>query len=318
MIDIQEPVIPSYTLEEKAKLKQKFILLLHTLLLVYLSLHNLIIPLVMNSIKNQPLLQDVHWWFLFQIPVQWLLRSGKNIPRQYLYFLIIGSILRVVFEVYTATNLKSWFIFSVFLSEISSGIFYVVYFPLAKKIAMMSVLPFLIIAVAIIPILNHFELKSEAIISFKNDNVEQLQRDGSSLGCKGSDLQINFPLANKFKILNSVVITTNCGFAENIISPAAEFTILNSTPQVLNLRLYRLQALYGKIKWKFQRLIQVNVNEYWSIKDLIKLDAIYLIKIPETRRLGHLVLVPIGFEKFPLGDGHLILNYDSLNWIPLK
>ncbi len=313
MIDIQEPVTPVYSFEEKENIKQKFILLLHTLLIVYLSIHNLLLPLLMNIIKNKPLMLDVHWWFLLQIPVQWFLRKGKVIPKGYLLFLIIGSILRLTLEVYTADNLKSWFILSVFISEISSGIFYAVYFPLARKNAMM---PLALLAFALIPTLKYFEHKTEAAISFKTKKVEHVQSDSASLGCLGSNSQLDFPLKSKYKLLNSVAIA-DCGFTEKIISPSLDFTIVNTTSQILNLRLYKLQVLYGRVKWKFLRLIQVKSSELWSPNKLISTDTIYLIKIPENRKLGHLVLVPIGFEKFPIGKGSLHLDYDSLNWTPL-
>ncbi len=237
--------------------------------------------------------------------------QGKTIPKEYLFFLIIGSALRLGMEVYAASNLKSWHMFSIVLSEISSGIFYAVYFPIVKK---NTRLPLWLLAFALIPLLNHLELRSEFTSTVINENKTVILRDSFSMGCQGSDVQLDFPLQQKFKLLNSVAIT-DCGFTEKIFSPTNDFVIGNTTSQVLNLRLYKLQVLYGRVKWKFLRLVQVKSSEVWAPQKLIAADTMYLVKMPENRKLGHLTIMPSDFQKFPIGNGKLLLDYDSLNWI---
>jgi hypothetical protein len=309
MIDLQEPGRASYSAQEQALLKHQFILLVHTLLLAYLALHNLIIPMVANILRGHNLLIDVHFWFLFQLPLQWYLRQMKPLPMAYVQFLILGTLARLLFEFNFATQLKTWQIFSVLISEFSATIFFFLVFPaLAPKKLFLSAFLGLLVA----PMLGLYEVRSESnkmLIStpFLKQSQDHL------LGCRGAEVTLQFPLPNDSAVQSSAIIR-DCGFDQNLVRTGKSFHVLNQGQQQLNLRLYRLYVLHGKVRWKFLRLIQVAPGETWEVGELLKDDVAYLIKSPERRKLGNLVIVPAQTGHFPLGPGSLKLNYDSLEW----
>ena len=309
MIDLQEPRSIQYSEQDKVILKDQFILLLHTLLLVYLGLHNLLIPLVSNILKSQPLMSDVHFWFLFQLPVQGMLRKKMPISTWYLYFLILGSISRLGIELYLATNLKSWSILSVLISELSSGIFYFLYFP-SLKIKKFSLIA--ISGLFIAPSLSTLEIRSsnQLLTPLKLVHEQSVQH----LGCQGSVNNLVYPLHTG--TVQEALSITSCGFEKNLIFVNKDFNLINQTNVAINLRLYKLQVLHGRVKWKFVRLVQLESHRIWNVSQYIKTDTAYLIKSPERRKIGHVVIVPELSREFPLGPGTLGLTFDTLNWTP--
>lgn len=310
MVDLQEPRKIEYSDKEKIILKEQFILLLHTLLFAYLSLHNFLIPVVSNLLKHQAILQDVHYWFLLQLPVQWFLRQKKQIPTAYFYFLVLGSVARLVIEFYLAPTLKSWGILSVLVSELSSVIFYFLYFPLLSntKFSFKS-----LSAIFIVLFLSLTENHSKPLIL---SSVQRLSVfDSSQLGCEGSESVLNFPLTME-RVVRDAVAVEECGFSNKQVFFDKQFKIKNHTKHLYNLRIFKLHVLHGRVKWKFVRLIQLEAGREWDAMTYLKNDIAYVIKSPERRNLGHLVLVPKSVKEFPIGKGELSLTYDTLKWSP--
>lgn len=310
MIDLQEPQRPSYSEADKEMLQEKFALILHSFLLLYLSAHNFLIPLITNILRGAPLLEDMHFWFLFQLPVQYLLRKGQKIPLFYLHFLIMGTIARMGVELTMASQLKSWPILSVMLSELSSSVFYFVYYPHAKKVSRMSLA---ILGPVIAILLSWTEVHSPA--TFKRSSLHRkltVADDYHLLGCQGSLADLSFPLT-QYSARNSVQIKS-CGFEQALVYHEQGLVILNQFKHPVNLRLYRLNVLHGRVKWKFVRLVKVEEGKSWDVSSLLKQNEIYVIKSPERRKLGHLVILPAGGKEFPLGAGELELTYDTIKW----
>lgn len=311
MIDIQEPKRRAYTQEEKEELSSRFILLLHTLLLVYLSIHNLFMPLLSNLIKGQDVLQDVHYWFLFQLPVQVWLRKGNRIPSGYFIFLLAGSIVRVAFETLTAPTLKSWGITSILISELSSFIFYFVYWPRVEK----NKWPLLVLAgLVITPLLSKIEIHGQGFGISNVSRQVKIKAPETGLGCQGHVGSLIFPLKQEPAV--EQVLIKECGLSDMAVRYHGKFQVKNTLDKSINLRLYRLNVLYGRVSWRFVRLVQVEKNGTWDVTPLLKGDVAYLIKSPERRKIGHTVLVSAIAREFPLGRGELYFNYDSLEWIP--
>jgi hypothetical protein len=310
VIDIQEPQRAEYTPADKAELKEEFLVLLHTLLLVYLALHNLLIPLMANFLRGNALLTDVHFWFFLHFPLQWYLRRRESPPLGYVQFLILGTVTRLVFELYLASNLKSWHVLSVIVSEVSAGIFYFLYYPsLRSRKLMWSCL----LGLFIPPALALIELRPEVRPLVMPLARQKLAGADLDLGCKGSQLSLNYPLSARSPVIQKARIT-DCGFTHPLAAIGPDFAIHNTSGQQLNLRLYRLQVLHGKVRWKFMRLVQVGDGDIWDVGSLLKDHALYVIKSPERRKLGALYLLPEHKLDFPLGKGQLNLGYDFLEW----
>lgn len=312
MIDIQEPQRRAYTEEEKAELSARFILLLHTLLLVYLSVHNIFIPLVSNLLKGQVLLQDVHYWFLFQLPVQYWLRKGKGVPSGYFLFLIVGSITRITFETLTASTLKSWGITSIMISELSSFIFYFVYWP---RVESNKWLPLVLAGFVLTPLLSKMEIHGQSFgLPMIVRNVKVKLPD-NGLGCQGTVGTVNFPVGPG--LATGQLSIKDCGLSDMILRYHGKFEVKSNLDKPINLRLYRLNVLHGRVSWRFVRLVQVEKNSVWDVTPLLKDAVAYLIKSPERKKIGHTILLPATATDFPLGIGKLNFNYDSLEWVPL-
>lgn len=311
MIDLHEPATIAYSSEEKRKLKEDFLILLHTLLLIYLALHNLILPVIINLAHDQHLLTDIHFWFLFHLPVQWLLRKRLQLPEGVVLFLAFGSMLRLGVELYLSTSWKGWGTLSLLLSELSSFIFYFVYYPFCHKRKYLWVS---LLALLVTPSLSWLEIRSQKIISSSIVHKELGTKSEELLGCKGSTVGLEFPLTlaggprSSFKLIH-------CGFEEQLIRSHSHLAVTNSLAYPVNLRLYKLQVLHGKVKWKFVRLVRLKNQESWELSEYVRKDVAYLLKSPERRKLGHAVIIPERTRDFPLGKGRLNLHYDSLEWI---
>lgn len=308
MVDLQEPRKLEYSEKDQLILNEQFILLLHTMLLAYLGLHNFFIPVVSNLLRNQSILQDVHFWFLFQLPVQWFLRRKVTIPRSYFYFLVLGSVARLVLEFYFASTLKSWGILSVLVSELSSVIFYFLYFPALPSGKFPSKA---LSSILIVSILSFTELHSQPSILLLQKTAPTI--DASHLGCEGSEVNLKYPLSSQGPVKEAIAIKP-CGFSQKLVSTDSSFKVINETNTLYNLRLYKIHVLHGRVKWKFIRLIQLEPHKVWDVSSYLKNDVAYVIKSPEHRKLGHLVILPIRSTEFPLGKGVLSLTFDTLKW----
>ena len=311
MVDLQEPTKKEYSAEEQIALKKQFILLLHTLLLVYLGLHNFLIPLISNLLTGRFILSDLHFWFLFQIPVQFYLRQKKTIPSGYYYFLLLGTFARFGMELQLASSLKSWGVLSLTLSELSSIIFYYLYFPFLKK---KSPSLFSLLAFLIVPAMSMIEIRSQRVISSETKAVTE--RDDENFGCRGSLNEITFPL-RETALFSTETTIRSCGLADSLLRVGDSFKIHNKSSHDINLRLYRLRVLHGKVSWKFVRLVQISQNSLWDISTYLREEkTIFLLKSPERRKLGNIILLPREEYHFPIGKGKLTSTYDTLQWEP--
>lgn len=302
-IDLDAPEQRQYTGEEKSEIRFRFLITLHTLLLVYLSLHNFLIPFVGNWAKGISFFTDVHFWFLFHFPMNYLLRKKKTIWAGYFYFLVLGSLARVGTESLVVSQFKSWGIFSVYLSEISAAIFYFVIYPLVNN---KKYLLFCLAGLLIAPALTAIEKRSswsKADIDFSR---EKILRNYSKLGCQGSENQFTLPIIENISKENIHIVS--CGFKQKEVFYHQDLKIINDVPEKTNLRLYRSSYHQGVIRWKFMKLIQLNPGDQYLL-DLSSKEMFYLLKSPEKVSLGHLVIAVSGDKNL---KGRVHMNYDSI------
>lgn len=306
MIDLGEPARKEYTDEEKKVLKQNFFVTLHSFLLVYLTLHNFLIPLMANFFKGHVFWDHMHFWFLVHIPVNIYLRRGK-LSRFVFFFLLFGSLTRLSLESYLTLKLASWGMLSIYLSEVSSLLFFVFYYPEVgdqnNKIVPGALSGILLAG-----------LFSLAEISIRPDYFQKAdtKSDFTKLyGCKGSTNKLHFPLGTR-PTSNSININ-ECGFHEDEIYVKGRLEVKNKTGLPLNMRIYQLKWSGGRLSWKFIRLLQVSPTGILNVEEFAKFERPLLLKIPERKNLGHLLIVPEkSSEHFPPGE--LELTYNSLNW----
>ncbi|MFP5384746.1 MAG: hypothetical protein ACLGHN_01615 [Bacteriovoracia bacterium] len=304
MVDLNEPVRRSYSETEKEEVSRNFLILLHSFLLLYLALHNLLIPLLINALKGRDLLQDVHYWFLFQIPVHLWLRERRQISFSYNFFLLIGSFARLIFYSFFMFT-RSWTMVSVYLSEVSALIFCFIIWSQTRKdkfvyLAFLGlfVTPYLATIEKYPP-----EVKPEKVM--RKGPVENY----GELGCKGSELKINMTGVVHLPY-SSVAVLKECGFAENLLRYNDSVDLFNDSSIDINLRLYELKRREGRFSWKFVRLLRVEKNQRISLKDNLKKDSMYLLKSPERRKTGITVLIPAT----TVLKGTFKLNMDTINW----
>ncbi len=307
MIDLGEPVRKEYSEDEKKVLRQNFFLTLHTFLLAYLALHNFLIPVVANIFKGHVLWEHVHFWFLVHIPVNIYLRKG-NLPFPVYLFLFAGSLTRFILEIYLAPKLTSWMMLSVFLSESSSLLFFLFYYPEVdkgqKKLFLASLLGAIVAGGLVI---GEISIRPEynLIPTVKENEIK-------NYGCQGSTNKVVFPLSQHE--LTTFVDIQQCGFVRDEVFVKDHLKIKNNTGVRLNMRIYRAKWLAGRLSWRFQRLVQVPEASTIDVEDFASFDMPILLKVPERKNLGHILIVPNGIsDNFPKGE--LELTYDTLKWV---
>lgn len=304
MIDINEPIRRKYSSEEEIIIKKKFLILVHSFLLLYLSLHNFLIPVVMNFFRGNPLIQDVHFWFLFHLPVHFSLRNGKQISSSYNMFLILGSLARFAFY-HLFLFSRSWSLVSVYLSEVSSLFFcFLIWDKTSKdRWTLLSLIGFFVpFALGFLEV--HPEIKKDKLIFVKENKVKY-----TSYGCQGSLLNLNF---------NQTVLTemrghtslTNCGFDKNLAKTNKNFEIRNSSKKDVNLRLYSLSKKNERYSWKFQKILRIPGQTKIQIAKYLNESNLYLLKSPERKELGIHVLIN-GETSL---KGSFEITSDTLSW----
>lgn len=304
MVDLNEPVKKLYSEREESEITKSFLVLVHSFLIFYLSVHNFILPLILNLLKNRDLTQDMHFWFLFHFPVQYWLRKGKPLSFSYNLFLLLGSLSRLIFY-NTFLFSRSWTLVSVYLSEISSLIFCIVIWNFGRKDKLI-ILSF--IGLLVPPLLAQFEMHP---VEFKTLNtVQNIKSENyEHFGCRGSELTLsrenlpNVPFSETLQIMD-------CGFEVNTQRIGSHYTLLNSGPWDLNIRLYELIKRNGRFTWKFVRIMRLERNSSIELSPYLKHSTPYLLKSPERRKLGITVLIPKDF----VPEGHFHFNLDGLNW----
>jgi hypothetical protein len=313
-VDLKEPVKASYSEEEAAELKHKFILLVHSLLLLYLALHNLIIPMGSNLLRGDQPFLDVHFWFLIHLPLHFWLRTGREVPQCFYLFLLVGSLSRLMIELMLMTSLKSWTIFSVVISEFSTLLFLYVgrvkftcYRSLARSMGVVALGLLLPLS------MSHLEARSNLGPRFflKKEDPTLI---AEKIGCQEGIVELALPQSHA-NFQHELEIKT-CGFKENLVFISQNFILKNSFESTLNVRLFKLDPKGRRVRWKFVRLVQLAPREVWDLSPLIKTDGLYLVKIPERRNLGFSVLVPDDFKTPEAGK--LIIGFDSVEWHSLE
>ena len=304
MVDLQEPVRRSYSEKEKEEVSRNFLVLLHSFLILYLTLHNFLIPLMINALKGRDLLQDVHYWFLFQIPVHFWLREGKDVSFSYNLFLLLGSVTRLFFYSFIMFT-KSWTTVSVYLSEVSTLIFCFIIWKQTRKgkLAYFALAGFLIT-----PYLATIEKYPPDVKPKKVVKPVAVTNYGI-LGCKGSEMRLDISGLESLPS-SSAVVLKECGFSENLLKHNKNVEVFNDSSLDINLRLYELKRREGRFSWKFVRLLRVEKKHKILLNEHLKKDSMYLMKSPERRKTGIIVLVP---EKTVL-EGAFIINMDTINW----
>jgi hypothetical protein len=253
----------------------------------------------------------MHFWFLFHLPVQRWLRRGERVPDGWLLFLVLGSAVRLGAETLLAPELRSWDLFSVYVSEFSAAIFYYACWPHRRLRELRVMIPLGVL----VPLLLITLEQSPSVRSWNFKRASFQRDDSRSLGCGGSSLELRFPLARELPLGEATELRP-CGFAGPLVRASANLGLRNDSGTAVNLRLYRLHVLHGKVSWRFLRLIQLPDRERLDLGPLLKGGELYLLKAPERRSLGHLVILRAATREFPLGSGVLELDYDSINWRP--
>lgn len=303
MIDLHEPEKKIYTPLEEAEVTRTFLVMVHLLLMLYLSLHNVLIPFCLNLLRERGISQDIHLWFLFQLPLGYWLRRKKMIPQSYVLFLIFGSLGRLVFYNLFLFS-KSWSLVSVYLSELSSLIFCFLIWSrsFGDKFWALSILG-LLVPVGVAQWETHpVESKGVAVQSQKTGP------DYRTMGCEGSEVLLQMP-AHELNEASSVSLI-NCGFEHNLLRLRGDFMITQKLSKGINLRLYQLIHREGRYSWKFVRMKRLEKSETWVLHPLLKDRQVYLLKAPENRQLGMTVLLT-GDVSLP---GKFTMTFDSLNW----
>lgn len=298
MITVEEPKAREYTEEESFILKHKFITLLYTLLIVYLTLHQFLIPLVNNIFKGLPLVSDIHWYFLIHFYGHYKLKTEKELPYEFYIFVWLITILQTGFGFF---SLGKWGLFSLAITQVSTIIFLYFSWPyVSKTIKAKSLLIHLMAGALLFAGIKAVEVQSVQVRPKSQREVILHQEDFSVT------FPNSFPLKRKLSVWN---------LENSVFNFNNDFRVINDKDVTIDIRLYKLQVKSERLRWKYMRLAQLKGSEVWDLP--LEKDAIYLVKSPERKDLKVLILVPQNYE-FPLGPGELSVGFNSLEWRSLK
>ena len=293
MISIEEPK-REFTEEESRQLRFKFITLLYTLLIVYLTLHQFLIPLANNLFKGRFFAADIHWFFIVHFYGYHQLKKTKEMSQGFYSFLWLVTILQTSFGFFT---LGKWGLFSLGITQVSTILFLYFVWPFVgsdrnfKTIAFHALMAVLIFA----------GLKSIEVHSTETKRVTERR-----VVLHQEDFAISFP--GKFQSESQASVWE---LGNQVFEFANGFKIVNDRDAIIDTRLYELKIKSDRVRWKYQRLAQLKPGEVWDLP--LDKDSIYLVKSPERKDLKVLLLIPEGF-KFPLGEGQLSVGFNSIEW----
>lgn len=294
MITIEEPKRRDYSEEESKLLKHKFITLLYVLLIVYLTLHQFLIPLVSNLFKGRHFATDIHWFFMIHFFGYYQLK--KNQKMSFGFYLLIWVITIAQCLVGFLTFGK-WGLFSLAITQTSTVIFLYFVWPFVSQVReTKSILSHVVAGLLIFMSLNYIEVHS----------VEVRKATERMLILHQEDFAINFP--SKFSVLKEKSVWN---LANTVVNFDNSFRVINDRESVIDIRLYEMKIKSNRVAWKYKRLSQLKAGEAWNLP--LEKDRIYLVKSPERRDLKVLILVPNGYV-FPLGEGVLSVGFNSLEW----
>jgi hypothetical protein len=299
-ISIDEPQKLKHTHAEDLELEDNFLKLIHRFLLAYLTLHNFVIPFIVNAVRGEPLLSDVHFWFLYQFLLHWVLIKRSPNQKKFVIFGLAGSIFRVLFEFLMMTKYGlSWGIFSVVLSEGASFIFFAYYFlryinkedTLTHKPIHPFFYAYLVFAFAAQVGIHQVEIRGAIFNVKKMTKRTYVTRDYTKYGCQGSQVRINTTQVERY-LTEPVGEIVDCGFTKNFYFLTKNtFLLGNSRDKQSNLRLFYLK----KDKWVFKQLFILKPGEQIGLDDLNE-SPVYMIKSLEQRDIGMLLLFMPGIQ----------------------
>jgi hypothetical protein len=286
-IDIDGHERKKYSEEEKQNLKYKFIVTLHLLLIIYLSLHNLLIPLVINIARGSFLLTDVHFWFFIHLPLHYFLKKKFSLAPILFSAVGAGVIIRIIVELFLVSQFKSWGMLSIFISEIAGLIFVVaafsVYRPLFKWQGVL-------VALIVIPLFSSLEVRSDwskrPLVKEKEERVID-----NSAGCQGSLVEFRTRSIQLDSLAQDVEIK-DCGFSFKMAKSLGAFKVKNQRTSRVNIRLFKLHISDQVPRWRFARLYVLGPREELTLsaEDLSK-ERLYLLKSPEMKELGQTLII---------------------------
>ncbi len=292
-LEVQGPKDPQFSNLEKKKLDKNFFKTIHIFLIIYLCLHNLIIPSIVNIYKGSPLLTDIHYWFLFHFICYHQFKKEQSFNYYLVLFGFSGSITRIIFETYMTATVygKSWGIFSIYLAEVCSIILFFVYIYSFLKVPKKKGLNFsagtftaLLLGSSLQPVLNSIEIRGEIFNNTKKITRTRTYTNFDNSGCLGSVVKGVTPIS---KSISKQVEIKDCGLAQNIYIVGDKLSIHNNTDQTIRLRLFKV----SKGRLLFQRVYMIHAHEHESIVTLDE-NSFYILKSLEQTWVGQSLLIP--------------------------
>lgn len=294
MISIEEPTRREYSEEESRLLKHKFITFLYVLLIVYLTLHQFLIPFVSNIFKGNNLASDIHWFFIIHFFGYYQLKKTKKMSFGFYCLLWVITIAQCTVGFLT---FGKWGLFSLAITQTSTVIFLYFVWPFVSHLKeTKTILAHVVVGLIIFTGLNFVEIHSP----------EMKRSTERRLILHQEDFAINLP--GQFPTNRELSVWK---LSNQVIEFDREFKIVNDKDSIIDIRLYELKIKSNRVGWKYKRLSQLKPGEAWNLP--LQNDHIYLIKSPERRDLKVLLLIPKGYQ-FPLGKGVLSVGFNSLEW----
>ncbi len=295
MISYHEPERAALSATDQARADQRFTLVLHGFLFLYLALHNFLIPAVLNWLKGDPLLADVHYWFLAQLALAWALRRAPARVPALLTAITAGSLARLLWEtVLWAPSPISWGIFSIWLSEGATLIFALFYF---LRDAQRPAWGYWWLALGV-PLAMAVEIRGDLFHPLNGfQRVEQRNAEWVTRGCQGSRIAWG-PHAS----LAAEGDLRPCGFSTPLVAMGA--SLRNTTKSTIQLRVSRLRWWDKRPKLQFVRLLILRPGE---INTLAGAESeVWLLSSIQQKWVGLQLRVGAAAHKsFPVGTYHV-------------
>lgn len=252
MISYDEPARARLSEADRLHADQHFLVVLHGFLVLYLALHNLLIPLALNWLKGNPALADVHYWFLAQLAIAWALKRAPARVPALVTAVTAGSLVRLLWETTRwMPGTLSWGIFSVWLSEGATFIFAFHYF---LRGAHRPAWGWWWLALGV-PLASGVETRGELFRPLAGfERVERRNAEWVTRGCLGSRIAwipgMGLPAEGDIH---------PCGFSAPLVAMAA--TLRNTTKSTIQLRVSRLRWWDQRLKLQFVRLLILRPGE---------------------------------------------------------
>lgn len=293
--------------------KKLFLLVFHGGLVLYSILHNVLIPLVRNLGRNEYILNDIHYWFLYHIIlfILFVRYDVEKKPRTIIPFLCwLGlwvTFIRTGLILFDQSKLGVYH-FSIAISIVSNFIFFGVFFKTFKPLfdwkeqnSFQKISLSLFCALILQATLNFVEIDPNIKKIGMRSKMEHLQEkeegDLSQLGCQGSHIKVHFP--KSLTISSGVNVIDSCGFKENRRWTEQSLEILNSTDKVVYIQLLHRE----NNNWRVIETAVVRSNETYRYKTK-KWDqgGIFLLKSQADKEMGIQLIFKGNSQQIPHGD----------------